>query len=1243
MTIINQITSFKISGFSFNGTDTQLNYTAGVTGGIAQPSKSLVLNASSNITTGINSLTATSLVSTNLTVNGVSFTSSVINNILSLDGVTEGIATGEKVLIVDASRNIININNLSASTLTGTLQTANQNVITQVGTLISLTSNGNVNIAQHNGTDTGLHLNGTLVTATASDINKLKNMITTTNELNILSGLTSSTSELNRLTGLTSSTVELNRLTGVTATNNQLNFLSGATAGTVVANKAIVVDSSRNIVNMGNITSTGSITLSTGRLFLSNSINGLSHSYTTGGAAEIITSTNGLDTNYIGTNTDNDFSLAVNAIRHLTIKKTTGYIGVGTNLPNRELEVSEQSGNCLRLSNSGSNSYLDMIINNQGILTLTLNGTSPSFNFSHSLSTISTTASTNTTSGALVVAGGVGIAGNTNIGGNLNLGGNITNVGTLALNGANDVITLTNTNPATRTSLKFVNDTRSWELGSRGSGLSVANSFYLFDNTLSAYRMVINSSGDIGIGTTTPTVKLDVTGAIRLTNNMLYAQSASSWTGTSFNGLTAASGAVTFTNTSVLTGGVITSINGHHINQITLAAQNTSVTTTNASSVYIANAPAAGTNMTITNNYALWINAGRTLLNDNTSSSNSTSGALIVMGGVGIGGTVNIGGGLSVSGSISGQLSAGAQTGISQVGTLTSLTSSGIVSITNATASSTTGNGALVVTGGVGIGGNTNIGGNGIIAGNLTIGTAAKTIILNRLTSYNDSLYGTASVTLNSGNIYLKTNTTLSATATFDMGLFLQSSNATPIGFGIQLNNGLNTISTNAALIGTISSNDFGFTTNNDIRMTITSSGNVGIGLSNPLYRLDVSGNINLTGVLSFNGANLTSSVTELNYLDITAAGTGQASKALVLDASRNITNINSLTCTNTLQAPTIQTATSGAYIYLNGSIMLLNETNAKGRIIANNGDNTLYIQAGITGDANSSADIFFGNYSVSSTSSTRKVIIKADGRVGLGMTAPAYALDVIGDINCSKLIRTTDGLNHTNGSGTITLRTSIVSTVAYIGTTTNNSISIQTNNSDRIRITDSGFVGIGVTTPSLPLEVGTVNASYNAPYGYLSRTETGVVSIGMTGNMPFSAKFNGRIYVTDEVDVFSDRRIKENIREITEDESERFINAIKPVHFKYKNNDKKAYGYIAQDIMKAGFADIVQIHNQNGLEEEIEDDGFVNPKDYGFTLAYDEIPAILHKYILKQNDKIKNLEQVMKEMKETIDFLLKK
>ena len=50
------------------------------------------------------------------------------------------------------------------------------------------------------------------------------------------------------------------------------------------------------------------------------------------------------------------------------------------------------------------------------------------------------------------------------------------------------------------------------------------------------------------------------------------------------------------------------------------------------------------------------------------------------------------------------------------------------VSITNATASSTTGTGALIVTGGVGIGGNANIGGNAVITGNLTVNGTTTTV-----------------------------------------------------------------------------------------------------------------------------------------------------------------------------------------------------------------------------------------------------------------------------------------------------------------------------------------------------------------------------------------------------------------------------------------------------------------------------------------------------------------------------------
>ena len=59
------------------------------------------------------------------------------------------------------------------STLAGTLSAGSQTGISAVGTLSSLTSNGNVNINEHDGSTKGLQLAGTLVTSTASDLNKL--------------------------------------------------------------------------------------------------------------------------------------------------------------------------------------------------------------------------------------------------------------------------------------------------------------------------------------------------------------------------------------------------------------------------------------------------------------------------------------------------------------------------------------------------------------------------------------------------------------------------------------------------------------------------------------------------------------------------------------------------------------------------------------------------------------------------------------------------------------------------------------------------------------------------------------------------------------------------------------------------------------------------------------------------------------------------------------------------------------
>lgn len=68
--------------------------------------------------------------------------------------------------------------------------------------------------------------------------------------------------------------------------------------------------------------------------------------------------------------------------------------------------------------------------------------------------------------------------------------------------------------------------------------------------------------------------------------------------------------ASTFTDTATAASGTVTNFVAHAFQRPTLAATNASVTATNAASVYIANAPAAGTNQTITNAYALWVDDG---------------------------------------------------------------------------------------------------------------------------------------------------------------------------------------------------------------------------------------------------------------------------------------------------------------------------------------------------------------------------------------------------------------------------------------------------------------------------------------------------------------------------------------------------------------------------------------------------------------------------------------------------------
>jgi hypothetical protein len=69
-------------------------------------------------------------------------------------------------------------------------------------------------------------INGTAVTASAAELNKLDGASVTTSQLNVLGALTASAAELNKLDSCTTSTAELNHVTGVTsAIQTQLDNL----------------------------------------------------------------------------------------------------------------------------------------------------------------------------------------------------------------------------------------------------------------------------------------------------------------------------------------------------------------------------------------------------------------------------------------------------------------------------------------------------------------------------------------------------------------------------------------------------------------------------------------------------------------------------------------------------------------------------------------------------------------------------------------------------------------------------------------------------------------------------------------------------------------------------------------------------------------------------------------------------------------------------------------------------------
>lgn len=169
-----------------------------------------------------------------------------------------------------------------------------------------------------------------------------------------------------------------------------------------------------------------------------------------------------------------------------------------------------------------------------------------------------------------------------------------------------------------------------------------------------------------------------------------------------------------------------------------------------------------------------------------------------------------------------------------------------------------------------------------------------------------------------------------------------------------------------------------------------------------------------------------------------------------------------------------------------------------------------------------------------------------------------------------------------------------------------------------------------GVTTSgSYPLSVNSFfNTSFGGSYGYIGGGGAGT-GVG-TGACDVSIYANKRVW-TQEVNAFSDRRLKENFNDISEDDAVDFIKNVKAKSYNWKTDKNKCtnIGYVAQDILKFGkFNSLVSLGPDEDLQEEIDEDNFVSPAKHRFLVSYQAAVPVLHAAISQLIERIESLEE---------------